>query len=282
MRRPLLAIASSAASLGLIAAAPAPFRIGVLAAASGPCAAPASSAPAGERAYFDLLNKRLEREVLACPVASPQDGAAALAAGKLDMAALDDASYPAAKASARAAMTVRLQGGLARVAVVLAVKAGQAGDPQSLKGRTIAFGGSTPVALLLPRTVLTEQGYGPGVFGRELVTDDEAAALAALRAGKADAVVLEAAAWQRQCQATKGKSPCADLKAVWRARPEAERAFAVRRDLPDPIRYRLLGVHLAMHLEDRPAFDWAAAQLAPGGADFEPAEAQALEPARLQ
>ena len=278
MKRALLALAS----VGLIAAAPAPFRIGVLSAASGPCAAPPSSAPAGERAYFDLLNKRLEREVLACPVANPQDGAAALAAGKLDMAVLDETSWPAVKAAARAAMTVRLQGGLARVPVVLAVKAGQDGDPQSLKGRTIAFGGSAPVALLLPRTVLAEQGYGPGVFGRELVADDEAAALSAVRSGKADAVALEAAAWQRQCQAAKSKAPCADLKVVWRARPEAERALVVRRDLSDPMRYRVLGVHLAMHLEDRPAFDWAAAQLTSGGADFEPAEAQALEPARQQ
>ena len=278
MKRLLLA----AALLGLMGAAPAPFRIGVLAPASGPCAAPGASAPAGERAYFDLLNKRLERQVLACPVANPQDAAAALVAGKLDMTALDAVSYPAAKSAARAAMTVRLQGGLARVPVVLMVKAGQAGDPQSLKGRTIAFGGSAPVALLLPRAVLAQQGYGPGEFGHELIVDDEAAALAALRSGKADVVALESAAWQRQCQASKGKSPCGDLKVVWRARPEAEHAFAVRRDLPDPMRYRLLGVHLAMHLEDRPAFEWASAQLAPGAADFEPAEAQALEPAQQQ
>ena len=270
------------ASLGLIAAAPPPFRIGVLATAAGPCAAPAPSAPGGERAYFDLLNKRMGREVLACPVASPKDGAALLGAGKLDMAVLDDASWPAVRATARAAMTVRPQGELARVAVVLAVRAGQGGDAQSLKGRTVAFGGATPVALLLPRTVLAEQGYGPGVFGRELVADNETAALSALRSGKADAVVLEAAAWQRECQAIKGKSPCADLTVVWRARPQAQRALAVRRDLPDPVRYRLLGVHLAMHLEDRPAFDWAASQLAPGAADFEPAEAEALEPARLK
>ena len=278
MKRVLLALAS----LGLIAAAPAPFRIGVPAAASGPCAAPTASASAGERAYFDLLNKRLGREVLACPVASPRDGAAELAAGGLDMTVLDEASYPAAKGAARAAMTVRPQGGLARVPVVLAVKAGRDGDPQSLKGRTIAFGGKTAVALLLPRTVLAEQGYRSGLFGGELVADDEAAALSALRSGKADAVALEAAAWQRHCRAAKDADPCADLKVIWRARPEAQRALAVRRDLPDPVRYRLLGVHLAMHLEDRAAFDWAAAQLAPGAADFEPAEAQALEPARQQ
>ncbi len=270
------------AALGLIAAAPAPFRIGVTSPASGPCAEPSSSSPPGERAYFDLLNKRLERKVLACPVANTQEAAAALAAGKVDMAVLDEASWPAVKAVARAAMTVRPQGGLARVPVVLAVKAGHDGDPGALKGRTIAFGGSTPFGLLLPRTVLAEQGYGPDVFGRELVADDEILALAALRSGKADAVALEAAAWQRQCRPQKGKEPCADLKVVFRARPEAGRAFVVRRDLPDPLRYRLLGVHLPMYMENPAAFDWAAAQLAPGAAEFQPAEAAALEPARLQ
>ena len=270
------------ASLGLIAAAPAPFRIGVTAPASGPCAAAPSSAPTGERAYFDLLAKRLDRPALACPVASTAEAAAALAAGKLDMATLDDASYPQVRSAVRATMTVRPQGGLARVPVVFLVKAGRDGAPQALKGRTIAFGGSTEVALALPRTVLAQQGYGAGLFGHELVAEDEISALAALRSGKADAAALEAAAWQRQCRVTKGKDPCADLKVVWRARPQADRALAVRRDLPDPLRYRLIGVHMAMHLEDRTAFDWAAAQLAPGGADFEPAEALALEPARMQ
>jgi ABC-type phosphate/phosphonate transport system substrate-binding protein len=218
--------------------------------------------------------------VLACPVASSGEGAAALAAGRVDMAVLDEASYPPVQGAVRAAMTVRPQGGLARVPVVLLLKADRDGAPQALKGRTIAFGGSTPVALALPRTVLGEQGYGAGLFGHELIAEDEIAALAALRSGKADAAALEAAAWQRQCRVTKGKDPCADLKVVWRARPQAERALAVRRDLPDPLRFRLLGVHMAMHMEDRIAFDWAAAELAPGSADFEPAEALALEPAR--
>jgi ABC-type phosphate/phosphonate transport system substrate-binding protein len=104
-----------------------------------------------------------------------------------------------------------------------------------------------------------------------------------VRAGKADALALGAAAWQRQCQNPSPKvQGCADLTVVWRARPEAQRAFAVRRDMPDPLRFRLLGIHVAMNIEDRAAFDWAAAQLAPGAADFEPAEALALEPARLQ
>jgi ABC-type phosphate/phosphonate transport system substrate-binding protein len=279
VRRTALALAA----LGLVAAAPAPFRIGVLQPSSGPCAPPSPSAPAGERAYFDLLAKRLERPVLACPIASPVEGAAGLAAGRLDMAVLDQASYPAVRARVRAMMTVRPEGGLARVPVVLAVRAGRGGDPQSLRGRTIAFGGSSDVALALPREVLSEQGYGGAISGRELIARDEMAALAALRAGKADAVALEAAAWQRQCEDATGRAkPCADLVVVWRARPQAQRAWAVRRDLPDPFRFRLLGVQMAMHLEDKPAFDWAASQLSSNAADFEPAEADALQATRLQ
>jgi ABC-type phosphate/phosphonate transport system substrate-binding protein len=139
------------------------------------------------------------------------------------------------------------------------------------------------VALAVPRQVLAEQGYGGPFAGHEQVSANETAALAALRAGKAEAVALVDAAWQRQCQNPSPKvQGCADLKVVWRARPQAPRAFAVRRDLSDPLRFRLLGVHMAMNLEDRAAFDWAAAQLGPGAAGFEPAEALALEPARLQ
>ena len=278
MKRAILVVAA----LGQMGAAPPPFRIGVIQPAAGPCAPPPASAPSGERAYFDLLAKRLGRAVLACPVASFAEGAADLAAGSLDMTVLDEASYPSVKASVRAMMTVRPEGGVARVPVVLAVKPGRDASPQALKGRTIAFAGASPVALGLPKAVLSEQGYGGDLFAHELVMEDEAAALAAVRSGKADAVALEAAAWQRQCRGVALKDqPCADLKLVWRARPLAHRAFAVRRDLPDPFRFRLLGVHVAMSLENRAAFAWAAAQLSNGAADFQPAEIQALEAARL-
>jgi ABC-type phosphate/phosphonate transport system substrate-binding protein len=279
VKRTLLALAA----FGLMgASAPPPFRIAVLGPTSGPCAAPPASAPAGERAYFDLLKQRMDREVQACPVASFAEGAAGLAAGRLDMALLDDVSYPAVKAVVRPVMTVRPQGSVVRVPVVMAVKAGRDGSPEALKDRTIAFGGSAQVSLALPRQVLVDQGYGEDLAGHELITQDEAAAMTALRSGKADAVALEAAAWQRQCRGKDPKDqPCADLKVAWRARPKAVRALAVRRDLPDPLRYRLLGIHLAMSLENKAAFAWAAAPLGANAANFEPAESQALEAARL-
>lgn len=279
MKRTILA----AAALGLMGAAPAPtFRIGVIESASGPCAAPAASVPAGERAYFALLTKRLGRTVLACPVGSIAEGAMALAAGRLDMTVLDGPNYPAVRAKVRAAMTVRPQGGPVRLPIVLAVKAGRDGTPAGLKGRTVAFAGSSAVALALPRQVLAEQGYADSFAVREQVSADESDAVQAVRAGRAEAVALNDAAWQRQCQSLSPRvQPCADLKLVWRARPQAQRAFAVRLDMPDPLRFRLLGVHVAMNLEDKAAFAWASSQLGPGAADFQPAEARALEAAPL-
>jgi ABC-type phosphate/phosphonate transport system substrate-binding protein len=265
------------------AAPPPPFRIAVVEPASGPCAPPAASTPAGGRAYFELMTKRLGRSVLACPVASTAEGAAGLAAGRLDMAALDGPSYPAAKAAARAAMTIRPQGAPIRLPVVLAVKAGHDGTPAGLKGRKVAFAGSSAAALALPRQVLTEQGYAGSFAIQEQVVENEVVALADLRAGKVDAMVLHDAAWQRQCRSPAPKVlPCDDIKVVWRARPQAQRAWAVRLDLPDPMRFRLLGVHMAMNLENRPAFAWAASQLGANAADFQPAEAHALEAAPLQ
>jgi len=279
VKRALFALAA----IGLMgAAAPPPFRLGTIGVATEPCAAVNASAPTGQKAYFNLLSKRLERPVLNCSVASAAEGAVALAAGKIDMIALDPASYATIRSVARATMTVRPAQGLTRVPVVFAVKGGGQGSPQSLKGRTIAFGGSSLPGLTLPRQVLAQQGFGPDLFGNELIAGDEVAALAAVRAGKADAVALQVAAWQRQCRgASPTDRPCADLKIVWRARPEADKAFVVRRDMSDQERYRLIGIHMAMHLEDKPAFAWAAAQFATDSGDFEPAEAEALTTARL-
>jgi hypothetical protein len=52
----------------------------------------------------------------------------------------------------------------------------------------------------------------------------------------------------------------------------------VRRDIPDELRFRLIGIHVAMHFEAKDAFAWASSWV-PNAADFEPTEAAALAPA---
>jgi ABC-type phosphate/phosphonate transport system substrate-binding protein len=123
---------------------------------------------------------------------------------------------------------------------------------------------------------LADQGAGKGFFSREDVATDGEAAAAKLRAGGADALALNAAAWQRLCQDDRPQDHrCGDLKVIWRGRQRAPLALAVRRDIPDELRFRLIGIHVAMHLEAKNAFAWASSFVS-NGAEFEPTEAEAL------
>lgn len=256
----------------------APLRIAAIEAKAGSCAPLDGGAAAGERAYYEHLAKRLEAPVLKCPVADRAAAARALAAGELDLAVLDQASFAPVAATTRSILTIRPEGGLNRVPVVLAVRAASpARTPQDLRGGSLAFGGTTPAALALPRTILAQRGLGPGAFSREITAPDAEAALTAVLSGQADAIVLHAAAWQRLCvpDDPKVKPPCAGLRVLMKARPQAAQAIVVRKDIPDETRYRLIGIHMPMHLENRSAFAWASSW-APKAAEFEPTEALAL------
>jgi TRAP-type uncharacterized transport system substrate-binding protein len=275
-------LATLVLSLCAAAAQAAPLRIATVGPGAAGCHGLDATAPAGERAYYDHLAKRLETPVQTCPVATPAAAAAALAAGQADMAVLDPASFATVRTSTRAILTVRSNGDSNRVPVLLAVRAN---DPRhtlaALKGARLAFGGHTAAGLATPRAVLAERGAGPGYFKEEVEADGEIA-IQRLRAGQVDAVAVHAAAWQRVCRAVSAKNPdpCRDLFVVEKARPRAAQAIVVRRDMPLDLRYRLIGIHMPLHLEAPAAFAYATAW-AKSPAEFQPAEAEALTLATL-
>lgn len=278
MSRLLIAVLASALLSAAGAGTAEPLRIAAVSAEAGQCAPLGAASPAGEKAYYDHLAKRLGTPVQRCPVASAGDAAAALAAGKLDLAVLDPAAFGSVKATTRAILTLRPEGGLNRIMIVLAVPAASpARSLADLRGKTLVLGGRTPAALDLPRRALADRGATSGFFGQELVEADGDAAAARLRGGQAQAMVLHAAAWQRLCPkvAPKKAKPCTDLRVLARIRPQASRAIVVRQDMPLDTRYRLIGIHLPLHLENKAAFAWASAW-SPKAAEFEPTEAQAL------
>lgn len=267
------ALALAAASTGQAAT----LRIAAVEAASSACAPLGGGAPAGEKAYYKLLEQRLGRDILKCPVASRAEAASALSAGKLDLAVLDMPSWEPIKANTRAILTVRPQGALNRIPVVVATKAASApAGLQALKGKKAAFGGVTPAAFATPRKALADQGLDPAFFSVEEKLSDSDAAAKALRSGAADVLVLNASAWQRLCRGDKPKEDhCGDLKVVWRGRPRAPLAMVVRTDMPLDEKFQIIGIHVAMHLEAKDAFAWASSWV-PGGAEFEATEADAL------
>lgn len=278
MRKLLL---TACAVLLVAAAAKGPsdkLRIAAIEPRGGACAPLTSAAPPGEKAYYDHLANRLGVKVLKCPVADRAAAARALAAGELDLAVLDPANFAPVAGVARAILTLRPEGGLNRIPVVVAVPtAGPAKRLEDLRGKTLAFGGATPAAEALPQRVLSDRGFGRDVFGKPLDAANAEGALEALRAGRAQAIVLHAAAWQRLCTPDdpKVKPPCGDLTILLKARPQAALAVVVRKDIADETRYRLIGIHMPMYLENRVAFSWASSW-APKAAEFEPTEALAL------
>lgn len=258
-------------------ASAAALRIAAPGAGDGACAPLGASAPAGERAYYGLLAKRLETEIQKCPVADAAAAAKALADGAADMAVLDPAAYAPVAQTTRPILTVRPADSLNRIPIVLAVsKASPRKTLAALKGGAVAFGGTGRAAYDAPLRALADQGADDAFFAREETQATPDLAVARLRAGAVDAMVLNAAAWQRLCRGdAPGEDRCADLAEIWRGRQRAAKAIVVRRDMPLALRYRLIGIHMPMHLEAPDAFAWAAAWT-PNAAEFEPTEADAL------
>jgi ABC-type phosphate/phosphonate transport system substrate-binding protein len=227
-----------------------------------------------------LLSARLGVQVLDCPLADRRSAAAALAGGSVDMAELDPGSYTLAADKVRAILTVTPKGAPGRVPVVVAVAATSGITSfADLKGRRAVFAGPANYDFTGPRAALADQGAGKGFFSTEIKAEGASAAAQLLRSRGADALVLNGDAWERTCRGeTPNAKPCSDLKIVWRGRPRAKTALAVRRDMPAQIRYRLVGIYVAMHLESPEAFA-AASVLTPGAGSFDPTEAEALSPA---
>lgn len=252
-----------------------PLRIAEVTGETGPCAPLAADAPAGQRAYVELLARRLDTEILTCPAADTAAAAKALVEGAVDMARLDGAAFAAVSGPARSILTTRAVGDLNRVPVVVAVlRTASAQDLADLEGASLLFGGSMEAALEAPRRALADYGASGSFFSDQTVARDYEDAAARLRAGEAQAMVLHAGAWQKLCRGDQpGEDLCQDLRVVWRQRPVAKQAWAVRTDMSDDRRFRIIGIHVALHNEAAQAFGWAAGE---GAAEFEPTEAKAL------
>ncbi len=279
MRRLLALIGLMVFVPGLVAAAP--FRLASQANVTSPCRPLTPDAPAGQRALDKLLAQRLGVDVLDCPVAGARGAADALVAGQVDMGLLDPASYGSVSDKVRAILTLRPKNGLIRSQIVTAVRA--SGSFKSLgdvRGHRLLFVSAAPYDRDQPRKALADQGAGPSFFSSETVASSADDALARLRKQDGDVVVMNADAWQRSCRGAKPQDqPCGDLRMIWNGRPRADRAFAVRQDMPAQLRYRIIGIFVAMHLEAPDAFK-AASAFAPASENFDASEAGALSPSR--
>lgn len=275
MKRLLLAAGAVLLSAAQAQAPVLPLRIADITGQAGPCAPPGADLPAAQRAYVELLAQRLDTDVLSCPVADAASAAQALASGAVDLARLDGAAFGPVSGETRSILTTRATGDLNRLPVVVAVpRAASAQSLGDLAGASLVFAGAQKANLDVPRRALADYGAADAFFGAQIVARDHEDAATRLRAGQAQALVLHAGAWQKLCRGDQpGEDLCEDLRVVWRQRPVAKAAWAIRTDMSDDRRFRLIGIHVAMHNESPQAFAWAAGE---GAAEFEPTEAKAL------
>lgn len=250
-----------------------PFRIGVVTGVSGTCGAPAGDAPAGLVAYVAHLERRLARPVEVCPVVDAAEAARLLADGQIAFAKLDPNAYSPVEASVRPVLTPRAQGGFGRVETVMITRADAPENALLAPDARLGFAGKEPYELDLPKRALADHGVASSGLETARIYEAAEAAASGLRQGEISTLVLYSADWQRLCRPkSAGGTPCADLREVFRGRARAAEAWVVRRDIDNDTRFRLVGIHVALHLENRPAFEW----IAPGAGELEPTEAAAL------
>jgi ABC-type phosphate/phosphonate transport system substrate-binding protein len=273
MRMLIFIVLAFAGLNGAADADPSVFRIGYLATSTSPCRAIDASSQPGLRAYARHLSVRLSRNVRGCAFASTEEASAALAEGLVDLAPLSADASAQRGDVIRPLLTPRAAGGVGRVLTLLVIKTGAPFENLSkVAGARMVLGGSSEVARAGPLRALADNGAPSNSFRSETVAASPAAAVEALRAGKADMMLIHAAAWQRLCRGDGPReTPCADLQEVWRGRPNVDSALAVRRDMADELRLRIVGIHVAMHLEAPEAFRW----IAPGAGELQPIEASA-------
>ncbi len=276
LRTALLAtLALAAAPTQATAPTPA-LRIATLGPRTAPCGPVPADAPPGEKAYFELLARRMEMRVLNCPMGSRDEAARAIAGNTADLAVLDAEAYRPIASKTRSILTVRPDGEFARIPAVVAVRADDARrNLADLRGATAVLGGSNRSYSERPMKALADQGATEGYFSSVTQAASADAALDMLRKGKVDAMILHAGAWRRVCLKVRGKSRCDELRVAWRGRPRAQLAMVAPNSMSLETRYRLIGLHIAMHQEAPTAFQWASAWI-PNGAEFEPTESDAL------
>jgi ABC-type phosphate/phosphonate transport system substrate-binding protein len=266
-----LGAASGAATAQSIAPATG-FRIGVVADAPAACAAETGTSGADALALH--LTLRLQRPAEICTFASMAEAGKALAARQIDFVKLDAAGMASAGSDVRPLLAPRAPGSIGRILSVAVVKSdAPAQRLEDIHGMRVAFAGANPAHHAGPKAALSKNGLPADAFASELLAATPEAALLSLQMGKSDVLVMHASAWQRVCRGQDPKDkPCAGLREVFRGREPVSEAFVVRIDLEQETRLRLVGILVALHLENRTAFDW----MAPGAAELTPTEASAF------
>lgn len=173
-------------------------------------------------------------------------------------------------------LTPRRANGLGRVPIVFFQQ--EEGDVENLRemtGGPLALDSWRPAALNQEMPLEVLDNFRIARNSIDVVTEEgPEAVVQAVRDGTAPVGALEASAWARVCQTFRADQVgCADMEEIATMRPRAEVGMVIRRSATKELRFRMVGVHANMHLENDKAFRWL---VGPDVPELEPTEAEAF------
>lgn len=231
----------------------------------------------GAKAYASHLETRFSNPIVLC-LTDDAEGSAKLAQnGDVKLAWIDQAQAAGLTDQWRAFMTLRAKDGLGRPPYVLFTGAEET-DIREVRLSEIAFVGQEPERSFVGMAIDTLEDHGfqasSDAVGQRYA--DVQSLLTAVRSEGALAGLLDSNAWGRECGVLDPSfNPCDDLSVVYQERPRAKGAMIIQANEPSELRYRMVSIHIALHMEAPEAFAWINQDR---GSEFQPAEPDALSP----
>lgn len=229
----------------------------------------------GAIAYVEHLEGRFANRVVLCLTDTIAEAAQLMNDGETTLAWINQADAQASSDTWRAFLTLRGFDGLGRPPYV--VFAGESvTEPGELDAAQIGFVSQEPQRLFVDMALETLQDLGLRLTSVEQDQryPDVPSLFQAVRSTEKAAGVLDANAWGRNCGVLDPSyNPCDDFQVLYEGRPRADQAMVIGTEHASEFRYRMVSVHIALHMEAPEAFAWINQGQ---GSEFQPAEHDAL------
>ena len=241
------------------------------------CFAQAELKDTGAKSYADHLASRFDTDITLCLTSSQEElEALLLQDAAVNLAWVNQETFENVSDSWRSLLTLRAMNGLGRPPAILFTHIENEVAASDVPPEQIGYISKEPSVLHIDivQRVLTDAGLSVSA-----PTDDQlfSGVDTLLEAVKTKAVpygLVEASGWGRECAVLEaGNDPCGDLNVILNERPLAIEALALHLSADKERQFRLVGVHIGLHLEAPEAFAW----LTQGkGSELEPTESTAL------
>lgn len=235
------------------------------------------------KAYAQYLESRFNTLVTLCLFNTVGEAVEAVDETNTNFIWVDEESGSPLLEAWRSSLTLLPSNGIGRTPFVLfRLKSQPEFDLENLSMARIGFLNQTPHQLHVDaaRKILSDYGLPANTSETGVASSNIQTLFEAVQKREVDAAILEASSWAIYCGVLDADSTaCDDYEIMIYDRPRAPHAFMIPNDTDLERHYRLIGVHIALHLKRPELYEWLSQGL---GSEFEPTEASAMLPKSIE